>query len=30
MKATAEFQLIPIGSGISVRQQITRVVALLK
>ncbi len=26
MKATAELQIIPIGSGVSVRQEITRVV----
>jgi len=26
MKATAELQLVPIGEGVSVRQQITRVV----
>jgi uncharacterized protein (TIGR00106 family) len=30
MKATAEFQLVPIGEGVSVRRQITRVVALLQ
>ncbi len=30
MKATAELQIIPIGSSISVRQEITRVVALLQ
>ena len=30
MRATAELQLIPIGSGISVRQEVSRVVALLK
>ncbi len=29
MKATAELQIIPIGSGISVRQEITRVAELL-
>ena len=30
MKATAEFQLIPIGSGVSVRREVARVVALLQ
>ncbi len=30
MKATAELQVIPIGSGVSVRQEILRVVELLK
>ena len=30
MKATAEFQVIPIGTGVSVRQEVTRVVALLQ
>jgi len=30
MKATAELQVIPIGSGVSVRREITRVVELLK
>ncbi len=30
MKATAELQIIPIGDGVSVRQEITRVVELLK
>ncbi len=30
MKATAELQIIPIGSGVSVRQEITRVVELLQ
>jgi uncharacterized protein (TIGR00106 family) len=30
MKATAELQLVPIGEGVSVRQQITRVVELLQ
>ena len=30
MKATAELQLIPIGDGVSVRQEITRVVELLQ
>jgi polyhydroxyalkanoate synthase len=29
MKATAELQVIPIGSGVSVRREITRVVELL-
>jgi len=30
MKATAELQVIPIGSGVSVRKEIVRVVDLLK
>jgi uncharacterized protein (TIGR00106 family) len=30
MKATAEFQVVPIGSGVSVRKEITRVVGLLQ
>lgn len=30
MKATAELQVIPIGSGVSVRQEIKRVVELLE
>lgn len=30
MKATAELQVVPIGTGISVRQEITRVTELLK
>ena len=30
MKATAELQVIPIGSGVSVRREITRVVELLQ
>ena len=30
MKATAELQIIPIGDGVSVRQEITRVVELLQ
>jgi len=30
MKATAELQIVPIGSGVSVRQEITRVVEMLK
>ena len=30
MKATAELQVIPIGNGVSVRREITRVVGLLK
>lgn len=30
MKATAELQVIPLGEGVSVRQQIMRVVELLK
>jgi uncharacterized protein (TIGR00106 family) len=29
MKATAELQVVPIGSGISVREEISRVVSLL-
>jgi uncharacterized protein (TIGR00106 family) len=29
MHATAEFQLIPLGEGVSVRKQVTRVVELL-
>ena len=29
MKATAELQVVPIGSGISVRAEITRVVEIL-
>lgn len=29
MKATAELQVIPIGNGVSVRDEVTRVVALL-
>lgn len=29
MKATAELQVVPIGSGVSVRKEITRVVKLL-
>jgi uncharacterized protein (TIGR00106 family) len=29
MKATAELQVVPLGSGISVREEIRRVVALL-
>lgn len=29
MKATAELQVVPLGSGVSVRQQINRVVELL-
>ncbi len=29
MKATAELQVVPIGEGVSVRQQIIRVVELL-
>lgn len=29
MKATAEIQVIPIGSGVSVRKEITRVVKIL-
>lgn len=30
MKATAEIQVVPIGSGVSVRKEITRVVELLR
>ena len=30
MKATAELQVIPVGSGLSLRKQVTRVVDLLK
>lgn len=30
MKATADLQVIPLGEGVSVREQITRVVELLK
>ena len=30
MKATAELQVVPIGEGVSVRQQITQVVELLR
>jgi len=30
MKATAELQVVPIGEGVSVREQIIRVVELLK
>ena len=30
MKATAELQVIPIGSGVSVRREITRVVDMLQ
>ena len=30
MHATAELQVIPIGSGVSVRREVSRVVALLK
>lgn len=30
MKATAELQVIPIGSGVSVRQEITYVIKLLQ
>ena len=30
MKATAELQVVPIGSGVSVREEVTRVVALLE
>jgi uncharacterized protein (TIGR00106 family) len=30
MKATAELQVVPIGSGVSVRREITRVLELLR
>ena len=30
MKATAELQVVPIGSGVSVRKEISRVVELLE
>ena len=30
MQATAELQVIPIGNGVSVRREVTRVVELLK
>jgi uncharacterized protein (TIGR00106 family) len=30
VNATAELQVVPIGSGVSVREEITRVVALLE
>jgi uncharacterized protein (TIGR00106 family) len=30
MKATAELQVIPVGEGVSVRQQVKRIVALLQ
>lgn len=30
MKATAEFQVVPIGSGVSVRKEIARAVGLLQ
>jgi len=30
MKATAELQVVPIGSGVSVRKEITRVIEMLK
>lgn len=30
MKATAELQVIPIGNGVSVREEVARVVDLLK
>lgn len=30
MRATAEFQIVPIGSGVSVRREIARVVEILK
>ena len=30
MKATAELQVVPIGEGVSVRQQISRVLELLQ
>lgn len=30
MRATAELQIIPLGSGVSVRKEVTRVTELLK
>ena len=30
MKATAELQVVPIGSGVTVRREVTRVVELLQ
>lgn len=30
MKATAELQVVPVGSGVSVRQEVVRVVEMLK
>jgi uncharacterized protein (TIGR00106 family) len=30
MKATAELQVIPVGEGVSVRQQVVRIVELLQ
>ncbi len=30
MKATAELQVVPIGDGVSVRQEVTRVVDMLQ
>ena len=30
MKATAELQVVPIGSGVSVREEVSRVVSLLQ
>ena len=30
MKATAELQVIPVGNGVSVREEISRVVSLLE
>lgn len=30
MKATAELQVIPVGEGVSVRQEVVRVVEMLK
>jgi uncharacterized protein (TIGR00106 family) len=30
MRATAEFQLVPIGTGVSVRKEIARVIELLQ
>ena len=30
MRATAEFQIVPIGQGVSVRAEILRVIALLR
>ena len=29
MKATAELQVIPLGAGVSVREEVTQIVALL-
>lgn len=30
MRATAEFQLVPVGAGVSVRREVSRVVELLR